>query len=83
MKRGRKVWGSEQEKRDWLASPEGLAWVEKKIAEKNARRALPPGVEPECNQLKTPFPATVNGKPYVMDRVGNEWTLEPVELGNA
>ena len=65
--RKRRKLGKEQRKA-FLASDEGKEWLQRKIAEKHARRR-DPGPPPErFTRTKFPFIATINGKKMLVDR---------------
>ena len=51
----------------FLATPTGQAWLERKIAEKNAARPDPgPHPDPPERRTKYPFLATINGEPVIV-----------------
>jgi len=61
MPKRKKVWKSEEEKRKFLDSAKGKAWIEAQMAERRAKRAGRP-VEVELEQhTKYPFTAIING----------------------
>jgi hypothetical protein len=53
----------------FLATPEGQAWLERKIAEKNASRPDPGPANERLTRTQFPFTATINGKTVTVDRV--------------
>jgi hypothetical protein len=62
----KKRWASEQEKERFMASPRGRAWLERKIATKNARRRDPGPVPERLTRTKFPFAATINDRPCIV-----------------
>jgi hypothetical protein len=67
---------SKAKTKKWLATKEGREWLEEKIAEKNASRP-DPGPDPYPDAVKFPFDATINGVPWIYDKVDGKIVGHP------